>query len=288
MTQHALTLSELPQVGSIEQYTQSIAHIPFLTASEETHYGRQLRDDNDLEAAKKLIMSHLRLVAVIARQYQGYGLPQADLIQEGNIGLMKAVRRFDPERGVRLISFAVYWIKAEIHEYVIKNWRLVKIATTKAQRKLFFGLRAHKTSLNSLSIQETADIAKQMGVRPEDVQQMEIRLSGQDVSINLSSEESESTGVTNPALWLTDQQHGPLEQLQALQEDRLAHEGLIQALGILDDRSRQIIESRWLSGDQEPKTLHDLADQFGVSAERIRQIESRAMQKLKQAILAEA
>ncbi|OZB34092.1 MAG: RNA polymerase factor sigma-32 [Ferrovum sp. 34-44-207] len=254
--------------------------VPLLSSEEETSLGRRLRDHNDLNAAQQLILSHLRLVVSIARQYNGYGLPQADLIQEGNIGLMKAVRRFDPERGVRLVSFAMHWIKAEIHEYVLKNWRLVKIATTKAQRKLFFGLRSLKPGFGSLSAKETAEVARQLGVRPEDVSEMEMRLSGQDISLE-PQEDSEEQQYA-PIAYLTDDSLEPVEQMSQREQERLSSDGLGAALSQLDERSRRIISARWLQDeDHHGATLHDLANEFGVSAERIRQIEQRALAKLK-------
>ncbi len=270
--------------GSLEQYLQSIARIPLLSAEEESALGRRLRDHNDLQAAQRMILSHLRLVASIARQYHGYGLPQADLIQEGNVGLMKAVRRFDPERGVRLVSFAVHWIKAEIHEFILRNWRLVKIATTKAQRKLFFGLRSLKPGFAALSPRETLEVAQQLGVRPEDVSEMEVRLSGQDISLTPPSEEDDTHWVS-PVAWLTDESATPIEALEQQESEHRSQEGLQQALATLDERSRHIVAARWLQPETEPAaTLHELASELGVSAERVRQIEVRALQKLKQAL----
>jgi RNA polymerase sigma-32 factor len=279
-----LPIPALNLAGSLEQYIQTVSRFPLLSAEEETELGRRLRDNNDLNAAQQLILSHLRLVVSIARQYSGYGLPQADLIQEGNVGLMKAVRRFDPERGVRLVSFAIHWIKAEIHEYVLKNWRLVKIATTKAQRKLFFGLRSLKPGFGSLSAQETAEVAKQLGVRPEDVSEMEMRLSGQDISLEPQEDSDEQFA---PIAYLADDALEPVEQISQREQDRLSGAGLNDALAALDERSRRIITARWLQAeDKEAATLHDLADEFGVSAERIRQIEQRAMAKLKSSLTA--
>jgi RNA polymerase sigma-32 factor len=239
-----------------------------------------LRDDDDIEAARQLVLSHLRVVASIARGYKGYGLPQADLIQEGNIGLMKAVKHYDPERGVRLISFAVYWIKAEIHEFVLRNWRLVKIATTKAQRKLFFSLRSMRQGLDTMSPAAVETMAKQLGVKPEEVVEMETRFSGRDISLEpLSEDEDESY---SPIAYLTDGSE-PSQLLEAKQTNRLHGEGLELALSSLDPRSRHIIESRWLR-EKDTATLHDLADELGVSAERIRQIEAKAMQKMRGAL----
>ena len=266
--------------GSIESYIQTISRLPILSQEEELRLARRLRDDDDIEAARQLVLSHLRVVASIARGYKGYGLPQADLIQEGNIGLMKAVKHYDPERGVRLISFAVYWIKAEIHEFVLRNWRLVKIATTKAQRKLFFSLRSMRQGLDTMSPAAVETMAKQLGVKPEEVVEMETRFSGRDISLEpLSEDEDESY---SPIAYLTDGSE-PSQLLEAKQTNRLHGEGLELALSSLDPRSRHIIESRWLR-EKDTATLHDLADELGVSAERIRQIEARAMQKMRGAL----
>ncbi len=266
--------------GSIESYIQTISRLPILSQEEELRLARRLRDDDDIEAARQLVLSHLRVVASIARGYKGYGLPQADLIQEGNIGLMKAVKHYDPERGVRLISFAVYWIKAEIHEFVLRNWRLVKIATTKAQRKLFFSLRSMRQGLDTMSPAAVETMAKQLGVKPEEVVEMETRFSGRDISLEpLSEDEDESY---SPIAYLTDGSE-PSQLLEAKQTNRLHGEGLELALSSLDPRSRHIIESRWLK-EKDTATLHDLADELGVSAERIRQIEAKAMQKMRSAL----
>ncbi|NDU85926.1 MAG: RNA polymerase sigma factor RpoH [Ferrovum sp.] len=276
-------LPVLSHTGSLEEYVQSIGRISLLTQEEEVTLGRRLRDNNDLQAAQRMILSHLRLVVSIARQYSGYGLPHADLIQEGNIGLMKAVKRFDPERGVRLVSFAVHWIKAEIHEYILRNWRLVKIATTKAQRKLFFGLRSLKPGFGALSPAETLQVAQQLGVRPEEVSEMEVRLSGQDISLHPDSEDEEHW--VSPIAYLADGHEGPRDALESLQNSTLRHEGLHQALAQLDPRSRQIITARWLQDDKAPSTLHELAGELGISAERVRQIEARALQKIRTTLL---
>jgi RNA polymerase sigma-32 factor len=281
MNELSLPVPPVSAVGSLESYIQAVNRIPLLTAEEELEYGRRLKYHNDLEAARALVMSHLRLVVSIARQYMGYGLPQADLIQEGNIGLMKAVRRFDPERGVRLVSFAVHWIRAEIHEFVLRNWRLVKIATTKAQRKLFFNLRSLKQSLRSMSKRETAQVAERLGVKPDEVTEMETRLSGQDVSLEPVHENDEDW--VSPIAYLSDPENEPSRQLERAQNEQLNAEGLEKALNGLDQRSRRIIEARWLR-EKDTATLHDLADEFGVSAERIRQIEQKAMRKLKLAL----
>ncbi len=263
---------------SLDSYIQAVNRYPLLSAEEEHELARRWKDEQDVEAARQLVLSHLRLVASVARRYLGYGLPQADLIQEGNIGLMKAVKRFDPDRGVRLVSFALHWIKAEIHEYILRNWRLVKVATTKAQRKLFFNLRSMRKGLGSLGAGETAEIAQTLGVKPEEVREMETRLSGQDVGLDPTVEDGEES--FSPIAYLSSPQDEPVEILARDQTERLQHEGLSAALNNLDARSRRIIESRWLH-QEEPATLHELAAEFGVSAERIRQIETKAMQKMR-------
>lgn len=263
--------------GSIESYIQSVNHFPILSQEEETRLARRLRDKDDIDAARQLVLSHLRVVVAIARGYKGYGLPQADLIQEGNIGLMKAVKHYDPERGVRLISFAVYWIKAEIHEFVLRNWRLVKIATTKAQRKLFFSLRSMRKGLDTMSPEEVNAMAKQLGVKPEEVVEMETRFSGRDISLEPLSEDEDE--AYSPITYLTDGSE-PSQLLEIKQTNRLHGEGLEQALASLDARSRHIIEARWLR-EKDTATLHDLAAELGVSAERIRQIEVKAIQKMR-------
>jgi RNA polymerase sigma-32 factor len=265
-------------LGSIDQYIQAVNRFPLLSAEQEVEFGRRLRDHNDLDAARQLVLSHLRLVVAISRNYLGYGLPQADLIQEGNVGLMKAVRRFDPERGVRLVSFALHWIKAEIHEYILRNWRLVKVATTKAQRKLFFNLRSMKAGPGALSRKEALTIAKELGVKPEEVYEMEMRLSGQDVALEpQSGEEGESLA---PIAYLTDSEAEPAQILERAETSRNRSEGLRHALAKLDGRSRRVIEARWLREDDKV-TLQELADQYGVSAERIRQIESKALKTMR-------
>ena len=263
--------------GSIESYIQSVNRFPILSQEEETRLARCLRDKDDIDAARQLVLSHLRVVVAIARGYKGYGLPQADLIQEGNIGLMKAVKHYDPERGVRLISFAVYWIKAEIHEFVLRNWRLVKIATTKAQRKLFFSLRSMRKGLDTMSPEEVNAMAKQLGVKPEEVVEMETRFSGRDISLEPLSEDEDE--AYSPITYLTDGSE-PSQLLEIKQTNRLHGEGLEQALASLDARSRHIIEARWLR-EKDTATLHDLAAELGVSAERIRQIEVKAIQKMR-------
>jgi RNA polymerase sigma-32 factor len=275
---NALTFPVPNSVGSLEGYIQSIRAVPLLTPEEEHDYAMRLKHDNDVEAARMLVMSHLRVVVSIARGYLGYGLPQADLIQEGNIGLMKAVKRFDPDRGVRLVSFAVHWIKAEIHEFILRNWRLVKIATTKAQRKLFFNLRSLKQSLGTLNHDEVQTMARQLGVKPEEVVEMETRLTGKD--INLEGNNSDEEDSFSPISYLVDPNAEPAVQLEQEDTARRHSEGLSAALSSLDERSRRIIEARWLQEDG-GATLHELAAEYGVSAERIRQIEQKAMQKMK-------
>lgn len=286
MTNALLAVSIPSAVGSLESYIQSVKAMPVLSAEEEQELALRLKRDNDVEAARMLVVSHLRVVVNIARGYMGYGLPQADLIQEGNIGLMKAVRRFDGERGVRLVSFAIHWIRAEMHEYILRNWRLVKVATTKAQRKLFFNLRSMKKGLGYLGPDEVNSIAKDLGVKPEEVVEMESRMGGQDISMEThGGDEDEGTG---PIAYLAaDATNEPASLLEQEQTSRLRERGLSSALQGLDDRSRRIIEARWLTEDASA-TLHELAAEYGVSAERIRQIEQKALQKMKTAIVAEA
>ena len=281
---NALTLPIPSALDSLDQYMRTIKTFPVLTAEEELDYATRLKNNNDLEAAKALIVSHLRLVASIARGYSGYGLPQADLIQEGNIGLMKAVKRFDPARGVRLVSFAMHWIKAEIHEYIVRNWRLVKIATTKAQRKLFFNLRSMKTGAGSLQPDEVAHIARELKVKPEEVLEMESRLGGHEISLE-GNHDDDGEDYFNPIAYLEDEHPEPSEMLSALEQEHLQTTGLANALNSLDERSRRIVEARWLSQGGN-STLHDLADEFGVSAERIRQIEQKEMEKMKASLAA--
>ena len=265
-------------LGSLDAYISAANRFPLLTEAEEKDYARRLRADGDVEAARALVLSHLRLVIAVARGYLGYGLPHADLIQEGNVGLMKAVKRFDPERGVRLVSFAIHWIKAEIHEYILRNWRLVKIATTKAQRKLFFNLRSLKSSLATLNADEVQVVARQLGVKPEEVVEMETRITGGDVSLEASSDDDDERFA--PIAYLADLRDEPSQALERKQAARLQDEGLKGALANLDERSRRIVERRWLT-EGEAATLHELAAEYGVSAERIRQIEVKAMQKMK-------
>jgi RNA polymerase sigma-32 factor len=276
MTSFALPIPSA--TGSPDSYIQTVNRFPILSQQEETDLARRLRDHDDLEAARQLIVSHLRVVVSVARGYMGYGLPQADLIQEGNIGLMKAVKRFDPERGVRLVSFAVHWIRAEMHEFILRNWRMVKIATTKAQRKLFFNLRSMKPGLNTLSHDEVNAMAKTLGVKPEEVIEMETRLGGQDVALEPLNEDGEESYA--PIAYLADANAEPGRLLEHAEEEQRRSEGLSHALASLDPRSRRIIETRWLR-EKDQATLHDLAAEFGVSAERIRQIEVKAMQKMR-------
>ncbi len=280
----ALALGFSGSLGNLDAYISSVNRLPMLTQEEETAYARKLRDEGDLAAAQQLIMSHLRLVVSIARGYLGYGLPHADLIQEGNVGLMKAVKRFDPEQGVRLVSYAMHWIKAEIHEYILRNWRMVKLATTKAQRKLFFNLRSHKTGLDAMSPEQVDQLAQTLNVKREEVIEMETRLSGRDVALEAPTDDDEENKFS-PIAYLSSEHSEPLKVLEARQYDRLQSEGLEQALSQLDARSRRIVEARWLANDDgSGATLHELADEFGVSAERIRQIESSAMKKMKAAL----
>jgi RNA polymerase sigma-32 factor len=264
--------------GSLEGYIQSVNRIPLLSLEEEQRYARRWREHDDVEAARQLVLSHLRLVVAVARGYLGYGLSHADLIQEGNVGLMKAVKRFDPDRGVRLVSFAVHWIRAEIHEHILRNWRIVKIATTKAQRKLFFNLRSMKKSHGALGLDETNEMAKALRVKPSEVSEMEMRLGGQDVSLEPLGEDDEDN--FGPISYLSNPDEEPGRILEHEENERLQAQGLAQALAGLDARSRRIIEARWLR-ETDTSTLHELADEFGVSAERIRQIEGQAMKKMR-------
>ena len=275
MTQ-ALTFPVISAVGNIDAYIQSAKQFPILTQEEEFRLATRFREEDDLEAARQLVLSHLRLVISVARGYLGYGLPHADLIQEGNIGLMKAVKRFDPTQGVRLVSFAIHWIKAEIHEYVLKNWRMVKVATTKAQRKLFFNLRSMKPGSEALTPTGIAAISEQLNVKPEEVSEMETRMSGHDIALEGSNDDDDAFA---PIAYLQDKRSEPLRVLERRAADHLQSDGLQMALSALDERSRRIVEARWLA--DEPATLHDLAAEFGVSAERNRQIECKAMQKMR-------
>ncbi len=284
----SLSIDHIPlptAAGSLEAYLQSAYSMPMLSEAQEVDLARRFRNQEDLGAARTLVLSHLRLVVSIARGYLGYGLPHADLIQEGNIGLMKAVKRFDPERGVRLVSFAMHWIKAEIHEYILKNWRLVKIATTKAQRKLFFNLRSLKRGLETLGPEEVAAMAKQLSVKPEEVIEMETRLSGQDISLEPLTDDDEERYA--PIAYLAADAGGePTAVLERMEYDRLQNQGLRGALDALDPRSKEIVTRRWLAEEGEAATLHELAAEYGVSAERIRQIETKALQKMRGALAA--
>jgi RNA polymerase sigma-32 factor len=267
--------------GSLEAYIQTVNRFPMLTAEEEQRLARRFRDEDDLEAARSLVLSHLRLVVALARGYLGYGLPHSDLIQEGNIGLMKAVKRFDPDRGVRLVSFAIHWIRAEMHEYILRNWRLVKVATTKAQRKLFFNLRSMKKGLGPMTRGEVAQVAAELHVKPEEVREMETRLSGHELAFEGERDDEEGYA---PAQYLAaDTAAEPLQALEAEESERVQADGLKQALSTLDSRSRRIIEARWLR-EKDGATLHDLAAEFKVSAERIRQIEAKALDKMRKAL----
>ncbi|MDO9505591.1 RNA polymerase sigma factor RpoH [Hydrogenophaga sp.] len=291
----------VPPLGNLDAYISAVNRLPLLTLDEEQKAARRLREDNDLEAAGQLVMSHLRLVVSIARQYLGYGLPHGDLIQEGNVGLMKAVKRFDPDQGVRLVSYAMHWIKAEIHEYVLKNCRMVKLATTKAQRKLFFNLRSRKQGFRSdaldgdthrevLSDVEVGIMAKELNVKPEEVREMETRLSGGDVVLDPGPGD-DGEDAFGPIAYLADATHEPTAVLESAERDALATEGVAQAMNELDDRSRRIVSERWLKVNDDGSggmTLHELAAEYGVSAERVRQIEVAAMKKMRKALAAYA
>lgn len=271
-------------VGSIEAYVHRVMQMPLISEQEERALAIRLRTNNDLNAARQLVLSHLRFVVYVARGYAGYGLPQADIIQEGNIGLMKAIKRFDPDQNVRLVTFAVHWVRAEIHEYILKNWRIVKVATTKAQRKLFFNLRKMKPRLGWFNRSEVEAVAQDLGVRPEDVLEMEARLSNKDTSFDpYDDQDDASRGVPAPAAYLTRSVDDPSVQLETDDWDERRVERLKSALAGLNDRSRAIVERRWLADDK--ATLQDLAAEYQVSAERIRQLENSAIQKLKLAIL---
>ncbi len=280
-SQLALAVSNPGSLGSIDAYISAVNHLPVLSAEQESGLAKRLREKDDLEAARELILSHLRLVVSIARQYLGYGLPHADLIQEGNVGLMKAVKRFDPDRGVRLVTFAIHWIKAEIHEFIVRNWRMVKVATTKAQRKLFFNLRSMKAEGQTLDTEQVLEIATTLNVRPEDVREMEVRMSGREMSLENQDDDEDHYA---PIAYLSDEgQEDPVEVLNRRESDEMQGSGLERALATLDDRSRRIVQARWLN-EEGGVTLHDLAEEYGVSAERIRQIESAAMKKMKLAL----
>src|SRR5690554_3126098 len=270
--------------ANLEAYVQSVNSIPLLSAEQERDLGERLYYHQDLDAARQMVMAHLRFVVHIARSYSGYGLPQGDLIQEGNVGLMKAVKRFNPEMGVRLVSFAVHWIKAEIHEYVLRNWRIVKVATTKAQRKLFFNLRSQKKRLAWLTNSEADAIADSLGVETREVREMESRLTGSDMSFDPADNDDDEGSYLSPAHYLEDHSQDPALQLEAADSAESSNHSLHEALSQLDERSRDILQQRWLS--DEKVTLHDLAAQYGVSAERIRQLEKNAMKKIKGSIAA--
>ena len=288
--------SMVPSLGNLDAYISAVNRLPMLTQPEEVSLAQRLQNSGDLEAAGRLVLSHLRLVVSISRQYLGYGLPQGDLIQEGNVGLMKAVKRFDPEQGVRLVSYALHWIRAEIHEYILKNWRMVKVATTKAQRKLFFNLRSMKqgmkssagdadTHRNTLTPAEVGSMARQLNVKPEEVVEMEMRMSGGDVALEAQTDDGEET--FGPITYLADDAAEPAHTLEARHRDWLSSDGISQALTVLDPRSRRIVEERWLKVNDDSSggmTLHDLAAEYGVSAERIRQIEAAAMKKMRKAL----
>jgi RNA polymerase sigma-32 factor len=271
--------------GSLEAYIQTVNRFPILSAEEERSLAQRFRQDGDLDAARGLVLSHLRLVVALARGYLGYGLPHADLIQEGNIGLMKAVKRFDPDRGVRLVSFAIHWIKAEMHEYILRNWRLVKVATTKAQRKLFFNLRSMKKGLAPLTREDVSRVAAELRVKPEEVVEMETRLSGQEIAFEADQDDEDTYAPVN--YLAADQEAEPLRMLEAKETEETRSAGLDSALNSLDARSRRIVEARWLR-EKDALTLHDLAAEFKVSAERIRQIEAKALEKMRKALPAPA
>src|SRR5436309_5457005 len=267
--------------GSLEAYIQTVNRFPILSAEEERSLAQRWREGEDLEAARALVLSHLRLVVALARGYLGYGLPHADLIQEGNIGLMKAVKRFDPDRGARLVPLAIHWIKAEMHEYILRNWRLVKVATTKAQRKLFFNLRSMKKGLAPLTSDDVKRVATALRVKPEEVVEMETRLSGQEVAFEADADDEEAYAPVN--YLAADRDAEPLRLLEAKESEEGRSAGLATALNALDPRSRRIVEARWLR-EKDAATLHDLAAEFKVSAERIRQIEAKALEKMRKAL----
>ena len=280
---NAFSLSTYNITDSFDQYQRSVRDIPLLTLEEERELGLRLKNTNDLDAAKTLVLSHLKLVIKIARSFRGYGLPIPDLVQEGNIGLMKAVKKFDVDRGVRLVSYATLWIKAEIQEYVVKNWRLVKTATTKAQRKLFFNLRSLRKTLQTLDLNEVKSIATELNVKEEEVREMEYRFNGNEIAIDYVGEESEEDAY-RPISYLKDQAPGPLDQLEENEASRNSSNALKNALSKLDTRSQEILQARWLQNDK-AETLQDLAKKFNISAERIRQIEQNAMHKIKTVML---
>jgi RNA polymerase sigma-32 factor len=282
MTAQTLNFPVPSALGSLENYIQAVNRFPLLTAEQEHDLAKRFHETEEVEAARQLVLSHLRLVVAIARGYLGYGLSHADLIQEGNVGLMKAVKRYDPDRGVRLVSFAVHWIKAEIHEFILKNWRMVKVATTKAQRKLFFNLRSMKKAEGSLSANAVAEMAQTLNVSQSDVREMETRLYGQDVALDPGVEDEDD--AFTPIAYLVAQNAEPADHMEQAEREKLASTGLRDALDALDARSRHIVESRWLD-DENPATLHDLAAVYGISAERVRQIEVKALQKMKASLV---
>jgi RNA polymerase sigma-32 factor len=271
-------------VGSFDAYVDTVSRIPVLSREDEQELAIRFHRDGDLDAARQLVLSHLRFVLHIARGYAGYGLPMGDLVQDGNVGLMKAVKRFDPAVGVRMVSFAVHWIRAEIHEYVLRNWRLVKVATTKAQRKLFFNLRKKKKNLGWLSAEETAAVARDLGVSERDVTEMERRLASRDVSFDPTPDADEEESSYSPSAYLPAPDSDPAVAIESAEWDDDVSERVAQAMTQLDERSRAILRARWM--DEEKATLHDLADRFGVSAERIRQIEANAIKKLQKLVVA--
>jgi len=279
---NALDLQLAVPTGSLDAYMQAVSQVPILSAERENELALRLRDDGDLEAARELVMSHLRFVAHVARSYSGYGLPVADLVQEGNIGLMKAVKRFDPSRGVRLVSFAVYWIRAEIHEFVLRNWRIVKVATTKSQRKLFFNLRSAKKQLGWFTQDEVEGVAQDLGVTTKEVREMESRLSGQDIAFDLRDDDDDDSHYS-PATYLQDSSQEPAQLLEASDWETNSNLRLHSAIETLDERSRDIVQSRWLTDNK--TTLQELADKYAVSAERIRQLENNAIKKLKSTLM---
>jgi RNA polymerase sigma-32 factor len=281
MTNQVYNMALVTQ-DSLDSYIRSVNSYPMLSADEERELAERLHYKGEIEAAKELILSHLRFVVHVARGYSGYGLPMADLVQEGNIGLMKAVKRFNPEVGVRLVSFAVHWIKAEIHEYVLRNWRIVKIATTKAQRKLFFNLRKSKKRLGWFNNGEVETVAKELGVEPSEVREMESRLAAQDATFELTVDDDETGASSAPVLYLEDKSSDVADQFESDNWEAHTNNRLSLALASLDERSQHIVRSRWL--DDAKATLQDLADEYGVSAERIRQLEKNAMRKLKDAV----
>ncbi|AZS51769.1 RNA polymerase sigma factor RpoH [Entomomonas moraniae] len=286
MSKNLISAQLLTPGANLEAYVHSVNSLPLLTAEQEHELADRLYYEQDLDAARQLVLAHLRFVIHIARSYAGYGLPQADLIQEGNVGLMKAVKRFNPEVGVRLISFAVHWIKAEIHEFILKNWRIVKIATTKAQRKLFFNLRSKKKRLNWLNNEEVANVAQELGVDAKDIREMESRLTGADMAFDPASDDEDDTAIYSPAAYLEDNRYNPATQLEDADWSDSSTNNLHDALEMLDKRSKDILQQRWLSDNK--ATLHDLAEKYNVSAERIRQLEKNAMDKLKRNMLIEA